>query len=242
MCLTICPVFCCRSKTDFDKLKLDFIHWSNGFQLVNHDKELVGEAKFMELIETSRALKKHYLNDHNSLYADIFRISELRSYYYYLKAKLTPSIISRENEWSKWGNNKWFSKFGTGLIRSLSWLLRLYRKISRELVVNWLILGTNKWFSKFGTDPIRSLIWLLGLHLFFFFPLLIINNPELGYELDLNPTSSDWSLAYSINLLNPIHSLKDPAGKQVYSVIDFFMRISSGYFIYYFLKGTRKFG
>ncbi|MEO9967465.1 MAG: hypothetical protein ABJF11_16825 [Reichenbachiella sp.] len=194
------------SNTEFQKINLSHIHWSNRFELLSaraHSNEM---EKYLDLVETSRELKQYFTKKQNEFYAETFRISELRSHFYYLKSL----IVSRHFN---------FLQF-----------------------VDWLVLGTNKWFSNFGTNPLLSISYLLGFHFLLFLPLLILFNPNLGYSFCLNPFDENCSIAFSLNLLNPIHSLSDIDGNKVYSVVDFFMRLSSGYFIYYFLRGTRKFG
>jgi hypothetical protein len=60
----------------------------------------------------------------------------------------------------------------------------------------------------------------------------------------------DWSstikvFGYFLNFLSPAHSstINDFYGKELslFGTADFFMRISSAYFIFYFLRATRKF-
>lgn len=189
--------------SDFGRWTFGYIHWANNFKLFHPEMGLNDGEKHLQLMETSRSLKRHFSSINHDIYSDIFKVSELTSYYFYLKFKLRKMNIT-------------ISQF-----------------------VDFLVLGTNKWFSSFGTSPLRAFSWLVIFHSIFF--LLLIKSTDLGLKFCFS-WSSNCNLGLWLHFLNPVHKLPEINGKAVYSSVDFFMRLSSGYFIYYFLKATRKFG
>ncbi len=198
--------FCIR-KTEFENWNIGYIDWSKNLELFTPETNQTKIQKNLELIETSRTLKKYFREKGNLIDSEIFRTSELNSYLRYLWSKL------------------------------------LKKDLSGNQIIDLLILGTNKLFSNFGNSLLRPLIFLFSIHFVLFFQL--IENNSVGFEIcfigpDCKPSSE--LIGFYFNLLNPIHKLIDVNGQIVYSSIDFFMRISSGYFIYYFLLATRKFG
>jgi uncharacterized protein YjbI with pentapeptide repeats len=111
---------------------------------------------------------------------------------------------------------------------------------------NFLIVGTNKWFSDFGQNIWRPLLFLFILH-FIFFNCMLFANKDVGYTIGW---PHDWSaLCKSISLyfqtLLPTHHhlIKNYMDKDV-SIAgfwDFLMRVSAGYFIFYFVTASRKY-
>lgn len=115
---------------------------------------------------------------------------------------------------------------------------------------DWLLLGTNRLFSDFGVSwwkPLRALFIFVALYLWW-----INAKYDLGLRF-LNP--SEWSmhswssfqhgLSLYVKLLSPVRDgkvgtlvISDFAG---ISIMDFFVRVITGYFIYNFVRGTRKF-
>jgi uncharacterized protein YjbI with pentapeptide repeats len=119
-----------------------------------------------------------------------------------------------------WGNGfkKWWRHFG-----------------------DWLILGSDKLFSDFGQSIGRPLFALL------FVDLLLFNRLVWLYDVGVTPSWSHaswkgfWNgLGLYLNFLNPIHAFQFN-GVSVMGVTDFLMRILSAYFIFHFLRATRKF-
>jgi len=114
---------------------------------------------------------------------------------------------------------------------------------------NWLILGTNHLFSDFGQSLSRPVLWLLAVHSFLIWRLLATHN--LGVQLEIDPKFWDYNSTMTgidlfLNLLSPVHDVKVKndfmkAEHSIFGTIDFFMRIASGYFLYYFIRATRKF-
>lgn len=115
---------------------------------------------------------------------------------------------------------------------------------------DWLLLGTNRVFSDFGVSwwkPLRALFIFVGAYLWW-----INAQYDLGLRF-LNPC--EWSmhswhsfqqgLTLYVKLLSPVRDgkvgtlvISDFAG---IAIMDFFVRVVTGYFIYNFIRGTRKF-
>ena len=180
-----------------------YIHWAKNFKLFHPSEILSDQDRFLQLMGTSRELKEHFLKRQNNIYANVFRLNELTCYYYYQKANLA------------------------------------HRNLTSSQFIDWLILATNKWFSSFGTSVVKPLAFLLSIHTLLFIWLMQSNN--FGYELCFG-FGNDCTLGLWLNMISPVHKLPTLGNSTIYSSIDFFMRISSGYFIYYFLLATRKFG
>jgi len=111
----------------------------------------------------------------------------------------------------------------------------------RENITDWLILGSNKVFSDFGQSLKRPILWLFSVHTLMF--ILLYNNYELPIKLDWKNHS--WpafieGVGLFLNLINPVHS-STVQGESIFGITDFLMRVFSSYFIYYFIKATRKF-
>jgi hypothetical protein len=119
----------------------------------------------------------------------------------------------------------------------------------RKDIENWLILWTNRLFSDFGQSWLLPLGWLLLVHLILFTVLLY--NFDLGIEpsfSNIGWPATEKGIGMFFSLINPVHPSEIPkpftAPPEKVSILgttDFFIRVFSAYFIYYFLKGTRKF-
>jgi hypothetical protein len=122
----------------------------------------------------------------------------------------------------------------------------LYTKPNKTLrdYGNFLIVGTHKWASDFGQNIWKPILFLFAFHLLFFALLSVL-------ELQIYPSvfRIDWSLtyemfnAYFITIL-PTHSptLLIQGGEQnIGGWLDFIIRVSSGYFLFYFIYSSRKY-
>lgn len=113
----------------------------------------------------------------------------------------------------------------------------------RDDIGNWLILGSNKLFSDFGQSLGRPLAWLFGVHSVLYFVLIMTVDLPVKLTMDFDEMSlaAFWEGAgIYLNLLSPVHS-DTIKGASIFGVTDFFMRLSAGFFLYYFLRSTRKF-
>jgi uncharacterized protein YjbI with pentapeptide repeats len=125
--------------------------------------------------------------------------------------------------------------------------LKIYWKIvnseSRTLsnLGDWLILGSNKLFSDFGQSIFRPLLWLLSVNLLLFNRLLALYDLGIKFDLHAPKWASFWrGLGLYLNLLNPVHNF-ELHGVSILGATDFTMRVLSSYFIYYFIRASRKF-
>jgi len=103
-----------------------------------------------------------------------------------------------------------------------------------------LIIRVNKCASDFGQSVIRPLVGLCTIHLLLFTILIAINGSDRISFVDLH--DHNWTYFWRgfgefFYLLNPTHSFLD----YQFGLIDFLMRVSSGFFIYHFVKATRKY-
>jgi hypothetical protein len=102
-----------------------------------------------------------------------------------------------------------------------------------------IILWMMWLFSDHGQSFARPIAWLLGMHLVFFLIAIAV-----GYNGFYFTPDHDWSAVWDFIgsyffLLNPVHKLPDTNGGML--IVDFFMRLSSGFFIYHIIRASRKF-
>jgi hypothetical protein len=116
-------------------------------------------------------------------------------------------------------------------VHYLTWRVSL--KDWWNYVADWLVLFTNKVFSNFGESWFRPLCWLLIFHFLFVWSFL----DQYGMEINIRGEANWDGVRLFLKTLSPIHSFDMKIG----DIKDFFMRISSSYFIFYIIKGTRKF-
>lgn len=167
---------------------------------------------YQTLAESYRQLKTSYLKSSNFIDASRFKYHELRSFYNHLR-----SVLSED-------------------IRAMK-----FRPAWRNLG-DFLILWTSKKSSDFGESVGRPLYLMTLFHLVLFCLLLI------AFELPIKFTSiqhHSWEafgegFRLYVYLMSPAHSIK-VGNVEIYGVLDTLMRISSAYFLYYFLKASRKF-
>jgi len=112
-----------------------------------------------------------------------------------------------------------------------------------ESWANRLLIGVNKYVSDFGQNYWWPLAWLLGVHFILFMILFFTKfSFEFQFNTDLDFTFKSFELATGefIRLINPVHKMSQGMDG-FYVIIDMLMRISAGFFIYQFLRATRKF-
>jgi hypothetical protein len=109
---------------------------------------------------------------------------------------------------------------------------------------NWLILGSYKLFSDFGDSLLRPLAWLMAVHTILL-TILFSTNPSIGItplsDITLNGTTEAVSIY--LKTIFPIHeysAYKSDKLNLTGVAVDVTMRIASAYFIYYFIKASRK--
>jgi hypothetical protein len=199
--------------------------WINNYQLfeehtVKDNASRLGRLN--SLRETYRQLKANHLKHNNKIIALEFQGHELRIH----------SEIIRHELYESWSRRNW-------------------RQFFRNLG-NWFILATHKAASDFGLNVWKPLLFLFLFH-FLFFNTLLISTPELNlthFENFSWDATKDAIGKYFYTLL-PIHTFNlpeySPTNDNTHRMIfiagfwDFLMRLSSGYFIFYFLTAARKY-
>lgn len=192
--------------------------WPDRYKLYEYHKELKG-TNFKRKLDVLAPLKESYrqlkvlsLTQHNKIDAISFQKHELKIYW---------EIVN----------------------------MKTFRSIRLPGFGNWLILFTNWLFSDFGQSIRRPIVWLLIFHSLFIYRILV--SFDLGIIPQIDPALWDadairtgWGLY--LNLLSPLHSSEINnrfinESRSIFGASDFFMRLSSGYFIYYFIRATRKY-
>jgi hypothetical protein len=123
-------------------------------------------------------------------------------------------------------------------------ILKLKRYNSLRDLGNYLIVATHKWSSDFGQNIWRPLFFLFSFHLLWHNLLLIAQ-----FDVYPNLVQVDWQItkdafnSYFKTLL-PTHGADltiDGLRKDIGGWTDFMMRVSSGYFMFYFVFSSRKY-
>ncbi|MGE0590704.1 MAG: hypothetical protein AB7O48_19135, partial [Cyclobacteriaceae bacterium] len=222
-------------RTEFEDLKLINVKWpqeNRAYELEdlsrNYDvDDYIFQLK--NLKESYRELKVHFISRHNFFDAMLFATNELR---------IEEKIKSAET-WRFQSLSTFWKNFG-----------------------DWFVLWSNKKFSNFGLSWQRPLFWwLLVFHLIPFYlivsfadnigivPFVDVRNLQI-HSIDLNATSEGLKLY--LKLLFPIHDniVTIYLGQKVYKqdlwqgalgFLDFMLRVFAPYFIFLFIRGTRKF-
>lgn len=181
---------------------------------IKYDELRTNESAKVAVREAYRQLKSNYTKNQNKIEALQFQKRELLIHY---------SIVKDRLKDEKGAKKYWFN------------------------LGEFLILWTHKFASDFGQDIWRP-IWIPILIHLALFNLMIWTNGNLGYHHSLN--WYDWDLHSNIQAFKdycytalPTHGFALPKNPPVpiYGFIDVLMRISSGYFIFYFITASRKF-
>jgi|GEM_PF-5291478 len=111
---------------------------------------------------------------------------------------------------------------------------------------DWLILVTNDLFSRYGQSWLRPLFWWVIIHSVIL--SYVYCRLDYGYEpffvkwhIDLDNTIEGAKLFFQ--LMIPFHdedALKTDTSAQRY-LVDTFIRVYSAYFLFQFIRGTRKY-
>lgn len=194
------------------------VRWKD-YSIYENTKEAIKTTKnrigfLWSLKEQYRQLKVLSINQHNKIDAVSFQRNELRIY--------------------------------LNLLTLLTWRNGL--KSFRKNFGNWLILVTNKLFSNFGQSWLLPLVWWLGLHGLLF--CLMLRQYPLGVEFGIGESTS-FEATYRasklfLELIFPVHNKEvlnvyTSETVKVWGWLDFTMRVIAPYFIFYFIRGTRKY-
>lgn len=114
--------------------------------------------------------------------------------------------------------------------------MRLYWKEIRitggEKWQNTVLIFLNMIVSDFGQNWIRPLAWLFVFHTLLYWWMVNFQFSIYGFEN---------GVGQYFELLNPVHRTPEYV-QGVDIVIEFFMRVVDAFFIWHFLKATRRFG
>lgn len=207
--------------SDITKAKFQSIKWDKNYK-VNTRREnysLKEETDFLwNIREVYRQLKVISQKADNKIDASYFAANELEAQ---LKL-LSYSVPRRTSAVKGWRN--WF-----------------YRKKCFDS--DFLVLWTNKKFSNFGNSLWLPLGWLLTFHFLTFQLLLFLSTPYRWF-LDVNWPDTCRVIELFVLTLSPIHSFTIKLGSEEFNLVgipDFVSRIVNSYFIFYFLRATRKY-
>lgn len=101
---------------------------------------------------------------------------------------------------------------------------------------NWqdrVLVFLNRWVSDFGQSWGLPLMWLAIFHTLLYFCII-----DFNFTLNWNAFKSGGGQFFE--LLNPVHKTPEYI-KGFYIGIELLMRILDGFFIYHFIRATRKF-
>lgn len=218
-----------------------------------------------DLRESYRQLKVLSNKADNKIDAKFFLSNEIDSYYRYMTIKIFGRASAYKLMWVPLVSLIVPIAYSFSLLMAVTIVfpITLFTKAGTKLHAqyhhlksklwdfgDWLILHTNAVFSDFGKSISRPVAYLLLFHLLFITLLLVNKGDELGLVIDFRHGTADafWKgFSIYVNLLSPVHDSKIPMPFSpekeisIFGTIDFFMRLSAGYFIYYFLRATRKF-
>lgn len=115
--------------------------------------------------------------------------------------------------------------------------MRLYwKEIRINGGVKWhdrVLVFLNRWVSDFGQNWWLPLVWMFGLHTLIYFCII-------DFHFTASWTDFKNGGGQYFELLNPVH--KTPGYiKGFYVGLELLMRILNGFFIYHFIRATRKF-
>jgi len=203
------------NESDLSNIKLSNIKW--------FDKIRSLQNSFLdEKIKIFYKLRKKYLSEENVFEED--EVSDLK-YQHETYRQLKVASIANHN-----------------LIDTLVFYqneMNLYWKLIRiEGGVSWydhLLIFLNRIVSNFGQNWFSPLMWLFIFHFIFYSSLLSWN------YFGNNWSGSDEFGQFWV-LLNPIHKTPCYIDSGMGHFTEFIMRVMGGYFIYHFIKASRKFG
>lgn len=97
-----------------------------------------------------------------------------------------------------------------------------------------ILVFLNRWVSDFGQSWALPLLWLFLFHTLIYFSII-------GFNFTMNFEAFRDGAGQYFELLNPVH--KTPGYIKGFNVgLELLLRILDGFFIYHFIRATRKFG
>ena len=116
--------------------------------------------------------------------------------------------------------------------------MRLYwKEIRIKGGVKWydrVLVFLNRWVSDFGQNWWLPLFWMFSLHTLIYFWMI-------DFHFTASWTDFKNGGGQYFELLNPVHKTPDYI-KGFYVGLELLMRVLNGFFIYHFIRATRKFG
>lgn len=100
---------------------------------------------------------------------------------------------------------------------------------------NRVLVFIDRVVSDFGQNWWLPLIWLVCVHFVLFFCIF-----QWNFSFDIQDFKN--GLGEYFTLLNPVHTKPDYINTGMGLFTDFWMRILSGFFIYHFIRATRRYG
>lgn len=199
-------------RCDLSGLKLTNVTWTRGKKLC--DSFLDEQIPWLYLIR-KKFLKRTINKD------DLMEMQYQRDTYRQLKA----ASIANHNQ-----------------IEALDFYRNEMRLYWKEIRVNGgvklqdrILVFLNRFVSDFGQNWILPVFWLIIFHFIFIMCLF-------QWQFSLSLIDFENGLGQFFNLLNPIHKTPDYINTGLGYLTEFFMRVLSGFFIFHFVKATRKFG
>jgi hypothetical protein len=202
--------------SNIEGLKFLNFRWRNNY-LLEEDTNLEGLNEYnfnFSLRESYRQLKTNYITNGNRIESLEFQKHELRVHYEVTKLSMIESIINSRRVWFNIGN--------------------------------FLILRTHKHVSDFSQNVWKPLLLIFFFH-FLFYNLLIYSH-DLGYFWTSTPdlSSSVDAVGNYFTTLLPTHraELRHHVTNKTVDIsgtTDFFMRVTTGYFLFYFITASIKY-
>lgn len=199
-------------RCDLSGLKLTNVTWTEGKKL--YDSFLDEHIPWLYLIRKNH-LKSEISKD------EIMEMQYQRDTYRQLKA----ASIANHNQ-----------------IEALDFYRNEMRLYWKEIRVNGgvklqdrILIFLNRFVSDFGQNWILPVFWLIIFHFIFIMCLY-------QWQFSLSLIDFENGLGQFFKLLNPVHKTPDYINTGLGYLTEFFMRVLSGFFIFHFVKATRKFG
>lgn len=196
-------------------------------------------------VDISETIFNNFRWNRDYILSDKFTEDKYTNYFSFLLA-LRESYRQLKANYLKNGNKIESLEFQKHELNTHYKILRLNLKKSRSWrnLGNYLIVASNKVFSDFGQNIWKPIVFLISFHILWFNVLLITRFDvyPIIYGYDADATKSAVN-GFFITLL-PTHGLEltiDSITKPIGGLVDFFMRVFGGYFIFYFVYSSRKY-
>ncbi|MCJ8288450.1 MAG: hypothetical protein HRT58_00345 [Crocinitomicaceae bacterium] len=201
-------------KSDVSSFDLNNLGWENG-------KKLKGSEEFKTIPLFYRLRKKRLERQVRDFEAD--DIVELRdqkdTYRQFKKASLANK------------NNIDALQFHANEMQTYWKEVRITGNIS---IPDRILIFLDRWVSNFGQNWVLPLLWISIVTGVYYF---MVDRPKLSYY------PSDWLNGFleALYYVNPVRKI-DAEAARVTQGLDVLFRIFNAYFIYHFIKASRKFG